>query len=109
MDGSDGTLFAVSAPGLRTAALVNMTKNRHHCSLPACSHLSYPCEHFYAADLFMWNGAYAGQFELPTMHRKRAGSEIIADEDEDDDMEVDEGADDFVEGDEEEVADSDSD
>jgi hypothetical protein len=43
VDGSDGTLFAVSAPGLRTTALVNMTKSQHHCSLAACSRLSYPC------------------------------------------------------------------
>jgi hypothetical protein len=57
----------------------------------------------------MWNGPYAGQFELPAMPRKRAGSEIVADEDEDDDMEVDEDENDFVEGGEEEVADSDSD
>jgi hypothetical protein len=79
-----------------------MTKSRHHCSLAACGRLHHPCEHFYAADLFTWNGAYAGQFELPAMPGKGTGSEKVEDSDEEDDdfVEAD------VDGDDEEDADS---
>jgi len=54
----EGSIYEVLR-GDRSLARVDVTAVRQPCHVPSCRHLANPCKHYYAADLFLCNGAFA--------------------------------------------------